>query len=316
MQQETIQLLLSHYKQDTIRIPASRIKSEWTSENMFGFFVGVALYGDLELHVQTILTALKNGQFDEKAHFDTLFDYYIRPFHKSYVGSECNTPTSSRRASSIVSNDDLTPTTHYHLKKALLNRDKVCLFCWDVLSLEGAHIIAQKDVAMVQNQSFLLERAGLTRKHQVQNGLLLCKMCHSRFDSLKRYVDVVEGQLVLKVVNVTDDEANQEWIDATETIKEVRTGKLKRIEEFSNRKAVEPNGEMGLYFVDNNPATLPTRKALGFHKTACLIWRMAGGAESDEEYCSDDDEMMPVNTAELKRRFNIKDSAVFFVNVQ
>ena len=33
----------------------------------------------------------------------------------------------------------------------------------------------------------------------------------------------------------------------------------------------------------------PNVKALEFHKIACLIWRMAGGAEEDEEYCPDYD---------------------------
>jgi hypothetical protein len=36
---------------------------------------------------------------------------------------------------------------------------------------------------------------------------------------------------------------------------------------------------------------------------------MAGGADSDDDYCSDDeDELGPVDTAALKRRFNIHDS--------
>ena len=34
---------------------------------------------------------------------------------------------------------------------------------------------------------------------------------------------------------------------------------------------------------------MPNLKALEFHKAACLIWRMAGGGESDDEYCPDDD---------------------------
>jgi hypothetical protein len=66
---------------------------------------------------------------------------------------------------------------------------------------------------------------------------------------------------------------------------------------------------MALYFVDNNPTNLPNRNALEFHKAACLIWRMAGGAEPDKEYCSDDDDLAPVDTAALKRRFNVQDSA-------
>jgi hypothetical protein len=32
---------------------------------------------------------------------------------------------------------------------------------------------------------------------------------------------------------------------------------------------------------------------------------MAGGSEPDEEYCSDDDDQCPVNTAALRKRFNL-----------
>jgi hypothetical protein len=45
-----------------------------------------------------------------------------------------------------------------------------------------------------------------------------------------------------------------------------------------------------MYFVLNNPTKLPNRQALEFHKAACLIWRMAGGAESEDEHCPDDDD--------------------------
>ena len=61
----------------------------------------------------------------------------------------------------------------------------------------------------------------------------------------------------------------------------------------TGRQVVNSDGEMELYFLSNDPELLPNRKALEYHKAACLIWRMAGGAEPDEEYCSDDDD--PVN---------------------
>jgi predicted GTPase len=40
-----------------------------------------------------------------------------------------------------------------------------------------------------------------------------------------------------------------------------------------------------------------------------LIWRVAGGAETDKEYCSDEEHLVPVDTAALKRRFKVQDSA-------
>ena len=132
----------------------------------------------------------------------------------------------------------------------------------------------------------------------------------------------VEDKLVVKVVNERNDETSdkhRDWEDANDRIKYSREGELKRKMNLvckDGRSAVERNGEMGLYFVLNNTSKLPNRKALEFHKTACLIWRLAGGAEVDEEYCSDDDdEMVPVDTAALKRRFNIQDSAetLYFV---
>jgi hypothetical protein len=154
--------------------------------------------------------------------------------------------------------------------------------------------------------------AGLTQKHQIQNGLLLCKICHSQFDKLKRYVDVVDDKLVVKVVNETNDETNdkhKDWKIAIRTLKVLRKSYEEDWTDIDNRKAVESNGEMALYFVQNNPTKLPNRNALEFHKTACLIWRMAGGAETDEEYCSDDEDLFPVDTAALKRRFRVQDSA-------
>jgi hypothetical protein len=126
-------------------------------------------------------------------------------------------------------------------------------------------------------------------------------------------VDVVDDKLVVKVVNETNDktsEKHHEWLDHKDQIKDSRNSQLGKRTNWTckdGRKA-EENGEMVLYFVEKNQATLPNRKALEFHKTACLIWRMAGGAEPEEEYCSDDDDLKPVNTAALKIRFGVQDS--------
>lgn len=163
---------------------------------------------------------------------------------------------------------------------------------------------------MTYDESSLLQRAGLTQKHQVQNGLLLCKICHSQFDKLKRYVDVVDDKLVVKVVNETNDkssEKHEEWEDAVGALKVTRS--YSQSKWADNRQAVETIGEMALYFIQNNPTKLPNRNALEFHKTACMIWRMVGGDETDEEYCSDDEDLGAVGTAALKRRFKVQDSA-------
>jgi hypothetical protein len=145
----------------------------------------------------------------------------------------------------------------------------------------------------------------------VENGLLLCNICHSQFDKLKRYVDIAGDKLVVKVVNETNDttsEKHKVWERAIRDLEGVRKLREEDWKATDGRQAVE-NGEMALYFVQNYPNSLPNRQALAYHKAACLIWRMSGGAEPDEEYCSDDEDLDPVDTAALKRRFKVQDSA-------
>ena len=75
---------------------------------------------------------------------------------------------------------------------------------------------------------------------------------------------------------------------------------ITNIEEINNRQ-VEENGEMMLYFAMNAPHQLPNRKALQYHKAACIIWRMAGGAEPEEESKHEEDRS-PVYAANLLRK--------------
>lgn len=250
-----------------------------------------------------------------------------------------------QRPSSRKSDTNSSGTKQRILKDALVKRDEVCLFCWQDLSLHGAHIAAQKNVPFYQdNESTLLKRFGLRDIYQVQNGLLLCIFCHDQFDQLKRYVDIagavevadtseaadtsevvdtsevantvevaesVENgkQLVVKIVNETNDGNNEKWTRAIEALQSLRITGVKYWAEKDNRKACDDNGEMSLYFVENNQSDLPNRKALKYHMIACLIWQMAGGAESDVEYFSDDEDVDPVDTAALRKRFNIQDSS-------
>jgi hypothetical protein len=312
-------MLRKYYSINSENLPQQREKLNWIPENKFGFLLGIIAFGK-DIHKTQLHSLLNNNQFkdQEQSFIDSMFDWYIRPFHKNYTtnSESCQTPPTSRTPSRSNSAEDLDyvpeekELVHKDLKKAVVKRDVVCLFCWDKLECEGAHIIAQKNIPMAYDESSLLQRAGLTQKHQVQNGLLLCNKCHSQFDKLKRYVDVVDDKLVVKVVNETNDETSNKHRDW-----EIVNGKLKNDRKFmetywnDNRQAVEGNGEMALYFVQNNPTKLPNRNALEFHKAACLIWRMAGGAETDEEYCSDDEDLVPVDTAALKRRFKVQDSA-------
>ena len=300
---EAKKLLIKHYNlKNPEDIPERRQRSKWTRENKFGFLLGIINHGQ-DFLVTELYNLLQQEDFKNKetAAIDKMYDFHIKVFKQhNGTGSSCHTPSSGGASSSSASSsrnnsvEDMEYEKileHTDLKKAVKKRDVVCLFCWDKIQCEAAHIVAQKEVPFPYSEPTLFERTGLEQKHQVQNGLLLCVKCHREFDALKRYVDVVDDKLVVKVVNEANDlndEKQNEW--------EISVGKLKNDRLFmekywsGRRKAVEPNGEMALYFVENNPTELPNRQALEFHKTACLIWRMAGGAESDEESCPDNDD--------------------------
>jgi len=315
---DAIRLLKEFYPDCAEGIPPQRQKSQWLAENKLGFFMGLINYG-IDTHINELLQLLQTGRFQEQQLFkeqtfiDRMFEWYILPFHKNYNENSCSSRSNSRPSSAAKEEQqEYQPKelSHKDLKEAVEKRDGVCLFCWDMLECEGAHIIAQKNFVTFDEPNILM-RAGLSHKHLVQNGLLLCIKCHSQFDKLKRYVDVVEDKLVVKVVNETDDEIK--WLCGVERIKNFREVHLRvksNMARKDGRQAAETNGEIGLYFINNDVQKQPNRKALEYHKTACLIWRMAGGAESDYEFCSDDDEDLgKVDTAALKRRFNIQDSS-------
>ena len=110
---------------------------------------------------------------------------------------------------------------------------------------------------------------------------------------MKYYVDVIDDKLVAKIVNETNDpksEKHRKWEYGMEDLKTIRSTRQERWTHIGKRRALEPNGEMALYFVITDTRVHPNREALKFHKTACLIWRMAGGAESEEEFCPNDDD--------------------------
>lgn len=299
------QLVKEYYKSND-SIPTTRGKFKWKPENKCGFLLGIIEFG-LESHVSKLLTLLERGQFkvQEKAIVDEMYQFYIYPFKQhNGAGNSCHTPESSRPSSRNNSAEDLDyvpdeeerELNHKDLKKAVVKRDGVCLFCWNSRQLHGAHILAQKDIPFKYDETALFERTGLEQKHQVQNGLLLCAICHGEFDALKRYVDVVNDKLVVKVVNETDDPENAKYIEWKRALRDLKMSRQVREEDWfdiDSRQAINSDGELELDFLNNIPSLLPNLKALEFHKAACLIWRMAGGAEPDEEYCSDEDE--PVN---------------------
>jgi hypothetical protein len=171
-----------------------------------------------------------------------------------------------------------TQLNHRDFKKAISKRDSACLFCWRK-SAKETHIIASKYIPVANDGPSILERTGLTQTHQVQNGLFLCLNCRAGFKILYQYVYVVDDKLVFNFVNETDDETSdkyREWEQTVECSKRLRTCFEKNWITNDARKGVELNGEMALYFKENDQTILPNRKALGLHKVACQIWRMAG----------------------------------------
>ncbi|EGF80087.1 hypothetical protein BATDEDRAFT_30007 [Batrachochytrium dendrobatidis JAM81] len=291
----TTQLLNEYYQISTQAIPTQRVKSEWQDDNKRGLFLGIIQEGETS-HTTQLHDLLTANQFAEQQEFSTkvqladpkhhctfiddMFGYYILPFHKNYnSSSSCHTPVSSRAPSrnnsaGNISNAPKEELSHRDLKNAVEKRDVACL---------STHHCS-KNIGVAYNEPSILLRSGLTQKHQIQNGLL-CIKCHDQFDKLKQYVDVMDDKLVIKHMN---------WRRAVKTLK----GSRRDNQEFmdDNRQAVESNGEMALYFVLGDPTLQPNRNALEFHKTACLIWRMAGGAEFDDECCPyDDDGCTPVD---------------------
>ena len=303
---ETKSLVRDFYNIQHENIPNTREKSKWTAENKCGFLLGIIEFGFL-VHRDKLNELLQNGQFkkQEKDFINEMYQFYVFPFkqHNGTGKSEpsCHTPqtTSSHpsRQNSVeeldyIPEEEEKELTHKDLKKAVLKRDGVCLFCWNTIECIGCHIIAQKNIPVPYDEECLFRRAGLKQKHQVQNGLLLCSICHGQFDKLKRYVDVVDDKLVVKVVNETDDRNSEKYRQWCRTTGKLKNDRLFMEEDWvnvDNRKAVNAAEEMELYFLTKNASSLPNRKALEFHKTACLIWRMAGGGESDEEYCPEDE---------------------------
>jgi hypothetical protein len=300
------QLLSEYYQLKAAELPQRREKSQWTTENRFGFFLGIIQYAEDFLVTELYnLLLQKDFERNEMAVMDKMYDFHIRVFKQhNGPGSSCHTPSDSSPFSESNSIMDLVNVPeesekklrHLDLKSTVVQRDGVCLFCWSKFQCQGAHIVAQKDVPFLYDEPSLFQRTGLKQKHQVQNGLLLCALCHREFDGLKRFVDVVDDMLVVKVVNETNDETNLDWIAKVKSIEALRRTGQEIFVEFKSREVVTSNGEMVLYFINSTPLILPNREALKFHKAACLIWRMAGGAEPEEEYCPDcDDEHLAVD---------------------
>ncbi|KAJ3386856.1 hypothetical protein HDU84_001238 [Entophlyctis sp. JEL0112] len=272
--------------------------SQFKKENKLGFLKGILTYAPDPLKEEYIAklywtfgsSTLPEPETDEERSFlNLLYARFIEPFKQhgksgssnaSPHGSTPSTPIGS----SIALDLNAVDPTHANFRSALHKRDKVCLFCWGNLQLDAAHLIAQKhspSLSLIIPD--LLSRAGLDSVYRVQNGILLCKVCHGEFDSLRRYIDVVDGRFVAKVVNMTNDPKNQEYVIAVSSVEALRGSTVKWDPAFSGRTVVDGNNELPVYFADGDTTNYPNLTALAFHKGACLIWKMAGAADIEDD---------------------------------
>jgi hypothetical protein len=308
---ETKRLLEQYYILDAGELsPMKRPKSEWQDDNKFGFLLGIAEHG-VDSDKDQLNAALIQGLFaeNEERIIDSFFDRYIFPFHRFYheeIMGRCRSPQSMESSRGFSSDEECESSEHKQMKKALVERDKVCLFCWMSTKCEGAHIIQQED----DEESFsFLHQAGLHDKHQVQNGLLLCMTCHDKFSLLIVHLEVCPDDnedLVIK--SACETRAMIEGKPFFREVEFLRRLRHLQVEQWETVGFEVGRREMALYFSSEDAAKFPSRKALEFHRRACLIWEKAQGKQ--EEYLSyydDEDFECPINTAALKRRFKIKD---------
>ncbi|KAJ3243588.1 hypothetical protein HDU77_010339 [Chytriomyces hyalinus] len=178
--------------------PQKPIWSKFGKLNKFGFLYGI-LFGSNRLKEKVMEKA------EEERCLSLLYARFIQPFKQHGTSGSSN--ASPHGSSGSTPNGSSTPIrlnatdpTHYNFSTALRKRDVVCVICWHSRITEAAHLIAQKSSIPLVIEK-LLERAGMQSVYQVQNGVLLCAICHKSFDALKRYIDVVDGRLIAKIVN-------------------------------------------------------------------------------------------------------------------
>ncbi|KAI8831647.1 hypothetical protein BJ741DRAFT_616519 [Chytriomyces cf. hyalinus JEL632] len=123
---------------------------------------------------------------------------------------------------------------------------------------------------------------------QAQNGVLLCANCHRSFDALKRYIDVVDGRLIAKIVNRTNDHNDEDYPRSLEDLTVNRAIHKK----YQRHAAIADSGcEMPVSIPFDDVTKHPNHTALAFHKAACLIWKLASaGAVNEDDWSGDDEE--------------------------
>jgi hypothetical protein len=291
----TVELLKRYYDiSDMTQKPPLNMKSRWNNLNKFGFLLGVIRYGK-EVDISELHTSLHEQTFHELegSIIQRFYEQTIFPFKQhTGNGSSCETPPSSPQSSRWNLENGETELNHHHFKREVAKRDGACLSCWREDGCHAAHIIAQKNsIVSSVPESSLFTKAGLTSTHQVQNGLLLCSSCHAQFNRLTFYIEFADDKFILKVVNfAVKDTKDREWERALREIQALRHVSKDYLLDTGMRDVVNSDGEMGVFFMSTDTASFPNNIALDYHKAACLIWQMAGGAEPEEEFCPCNDD--------------------------
>ncbi len=76
---------------------------------------------------------------------------------------------------------------------------------------------------------------------------------------------------------------------------------------WPGRSVDRESGKLGMFWNEIAEAERPSFKALSYHRTACLIWKVAGGVNPvEDESSSRESDDYAVNTQALKLFYGIK----------
>ncbi|KAI9341145.1 hypothetical protein BDR26DRAFT_836988 [Obelidium mucronatum] len=279
-------------------VPGPRSMSAWNNKNKLGFLKGIlTLPPDKTTKIEYAskffwtfgsLRLPAPDTAEEASCLELLYYQFIHPFKQlksrnknstESVRYESPPPTPGGSESTGLAWNTLDPGPR-NFTTALLERDKDCLFCWTCVSPylyhETAHLIGQR-------QGDPLTRTGLDSIYRVQNGVLICDRCRYYFRLLRLYIDVVDNH---DVVNPTNDPEYKEFRQRFGLVKATRFGSLEFLP--PGRTVFDENNELTVYFADSDSTNYPNRAALALHKSACLIWKMAGAGNDVEDYLIDD----------------------------
>jgi len=321
LKQSTLFFMKSYFGVDITEMdqpPEKKTRSQWGLPNQYWFLYGIItvieevfnsspLHPTRYSHIQSISAVFErdNEDIDNesiRSLIDDLYAFYVNPFKQNGSSRPSSRPSSNSSSSRPTSNVDSSHSdTQGTFVKAVAARDKYCSFCWTSEALQGAHIFRR---ALENLPRALPEWCNINDLYQVQNGLLLCPGCHDGFDRLRLYVGIVDEDYFLKVVKFTnsidiENEKFQAWLGKNTDIRQVRIGRKETFSPLFNDREVGTAAGFRLYFQNTAPTTsYPNPKALLFHKAACLIWKMAGGAEPATLHRWDDDEDVVVESGE------------------